>query len=165
MEVFGHGFGCGPGGVNDGEGMVEGGEDAVDGWLKEWVVGAAEEEGLGVRSFDEGFFQVDFQDFVGDGVVDPAFFYQWDEKRAGFFVGFEVEGCEGSGVGMGLDGGLGGEDEDVGERIRLLWHVTHLSDDETVANLGHPALWRVSRLRLRSRFLHPPSTSLGVRSK
>ncbi len=54
-EVGGYGFGCGFGGVDDGERVVEGGEDAVDGWLEEWVVGAAEEEGLGVGGFGEGF--------------------------------------------------------------------------------------------------------------
>ena len=58
--------------------------------------------------------QVDFQDFVGHGVIDPAFFDERDEEGAGFFVGFEVEGVEGVGVGVGLDGGGGGEDEDLG---------------------------------------------------
>jgi hypothetical protein len=46
-------------------------------------------------------------------VVDPAFFYQGNKERAGFFAGFEVEGGEGSGVGVGLDGGLGCEDQDL----------------------------------------------------
>jgi hypothetical protein len=41
-DVSGYGFGCGFGGVDDGERVVEGGEDAVDGRLDEWVVGAAE---------------------------------------------------------------------------------------------------------------------------
>ena len=66
-----------------------------------------------MRGGGEGFGEVDPEDFVGDGVVDPAFFDQGDEERAGFFVGFEVEGVEGVGVGVGLDGGGGGEDEDV----------------------------------------------------
>ena len=46
-------------------------------------------------------------------MVDPAFFYQGDEEGAGLFVGCEAEGVEGVGVSVGLDGGLGGEDEDV----------------------------------------------------
>ena len=65
------------------------------------------------RGFGEGFGEIDFQDFVGDGVVDPAFFDERDEEGAGFFGGFEAEGVEGVGVGVGLDGGCGGEDEDV----------------------------------------------------
>ncbi len=59
----------------------------------------------------ECFGQVDFEDFVGDGVVDPAFFDKGNEEGAGFFGGFEVEGVEGVGVGVGLDGGGGGEDQ------------------------------------------------------
>ena len=54
--------------------------------LEERVVGAAEEEGFGVGGFGEGFGEVDAEDFVGDGVVDPAFFDQRDEEWAGFFV-------------------------------------------------------------------------------
>jgi len=53
-------------------------------------------------------------------VVGPAFFDEGDEEGAGFFVGFEVEGFEGSGVGVGLDCGGGGEDEDLGGS-RDLW--------------------------------------------
>ena len=54
------------------------------------------------------------EDFVGDGVVDPAFFYQGDQEWAGFFVRCKAEGVEGVGVGVGLDGGGGCEDEDLG---------------------------------------------------
>ena len=93
--------------------MAQGGEGAADGGLEEGVVGAAQEQDLGVGSFVEGFGEVDLQDFVGDGVVDPALFYQGDEEGAGFFAGLEVEGVEGASVGMGLDGGCGGEDEDL----------------------------------------------------
>ena len=88
----------------------------MDGGFEQRVVGAAEEERLGVGGFGQGFLQVDFQDFVGDGVVDPAFFYERDEEGAGFFGGLEAEGGEGVGVGVGLDGGGGGEDED-----RFFW--------------------------------------------
>jgi hypothetical protein len=93
--------------------MAHGGEGAVDGGLEKGIVGAAEEEGLGSRRCGESFGEVDLEDFVGDGVVDPALFDQGDEEWAGFFVGFEAEGVEGAGVGMGLDGGGGGQDEDV----------------------------------------------------
>ena len=51
----GGGVGGGLGGVDDGEGVVEGGEGAADGGFEEWVVGAAEEEGLGVGGFGQGF--------------------------------------------------------------------------------------------------------------
>ena len=83
----------------------------------EGVVGAAQQEGVGAGGFGEGFEEVDAEDFGGDGVVDPAFFYQWDEEGAGFFGGGEAEGGEGLVVGVGLDCGCGGEDEDVG----FLW--------------------------------------------
>ena len=55
----GYGAGGGVGGVDDGEGMADGGEDATDGWLDERVVGAAQEESLGVGGGGEGFGQVD----------------------------------------------------------------------------------------------------------
>src|SRR5271156_5804257 len=68
-ETLGHegsgGLGSGFGGVDDGEGMVEGGEGAAEGRFEEGIVGATEEEGLGVGGFGEGLLQVDFQDFVG----------------------------------------------------------------------------------------------------
>ena len=135
--VGGYGVGGGLGRVDDGEGVTEGGEGAVDGGLEEGVVGAAEEQGLGCGGGGEGFGQVDFQDFIGDGVVGPALFYQRDQERAGLFVGFQAEGVEGVGVGAGLDGGGGGEDEDV----VLGRDFPHFSDDEAVANMGHPG-WR-----------------------
>ena len=124
-EVLRYGFGCGVGGgvggVDDGEGVVERGEGAVDGGFEERVVGAAEEERLGVGGFGESFLQVDLEDFVGDGVVDPAFFDERDEEGAGFFGGLEAERGEGVRVGVGLDGGGGGQDEDVGCLIGMLW--------------------------------------------
>ena len=74
-------------------------------------------------------------------MVDPAFFYEWDEERAGFFGGLEVEGVEGVGVGVRLNGSGSGEDDDLafGSRLR---RFTHLSDDEAVAKMGHPVLRR-----------------------
>ncbi len=77
-------------------------------------MGAAQQEGGGVGGFGEGFEEVDAEDFGGDGVVDPAFFYQRDEEGTGFFGGGQAQGGEGLEVGVGLDGGGGGEDEDVG---------------------------------------------------
>ena len=88
-------------------------EGAADGVLEEGVVGAAEEESVCGGCFGEGFGEIDAEDFVGDGVVDPTFFYKGNEEGAGFFAGFEAEGVEGVGVGAGLDGGGGGEDEDL----------------------------------------------------
>jgi hypothetical protein len=73
---------------------------------------------LGFGGGGEGFGEVDFEDFGGDGVVDPALFDEGNEEGAGFFDGFEVEGVEGPGVGVGLDGSGGGEDEDL-----VLWGV------------------------------------------
>ena len=76
-------------------------------------MGAPQEQGLSLRSFVEGFGEVDLKNFVGDGMVDPAFFDQGDQERAGFFVSCEAECVEGLGVGVGLDCSGGGEDEDV----------------------------------------------------
>jgi len=95
-------------------GVVELGQGAFDERLEQRVVGAAEEQGLGVGGFGESFVEVDAKDFGGDVVVDPAFFYQRDEQRTGFFRGGEADGVEGFGVGAGLGGGGGGEDEDLG---------------------------------------------------
>lgn len=74
----------------------------------------AEEQGVGLGSFGEGFGEVNAEDFGGDGVVGPAFFDQGDEEWAGFFGGGEAEGIEGFGVGVGLGGGGGGQDEGGG---------------------------------------------------
>src|SRR6185312_6750991 len=49
-------------------------------------------------------------------MVDPAFFYERNEKGASLFSGGEAEGGEGAGVGVGLDRGGCGEDEDLGWR-------------------------------------------------
>jgi hypothetical protein len=94
--------------------VVHLGEGALDERLEQGIVGATEQKGLGVGSFGEGFVEIDAENFGGDVVVDPAFFYQRDKERAGFFGGGEAEGVEGLGVGVGLGGGRGGEDEDVG---------------------------------------------------
>jgi hypothetical protein len=89
-------------------------QGALDEWLEQRIVGAAKQKGLGVGGFGEGFVEVDTEDFGGDVVVDPAFFYQRDEQGAGFFHGGETDGFEGFGVGVGLSGGGGGKDEDLG---------------------------------------------------
>ncbi len=112
-EICDYCLGGGLGGVDDGEGVVERGESAADCGLEERVVSAPQEQGLSLRSFVEGFGEVDLENFVGDGMVDPAFFDQGYQERAGFFVSFEAESVEGLGVGVRLDGSGGGEDEDV----------------------------------------------------
>ncbi len=94
--------------------MVEVVEGGFDEWFQKRVVGAAQQEGGGSRGFGQGFEEVDAEDFGGDGMVDPAFFYEGDEEGAGLFGGGEAEGVEGCKVGVRLDGGGGGEDEDVG---------------------------------------------------
>jgi hypothetical protein len=93
--------------------MTHGVEGAADGGFEKWVMGAAEEESFGFGCSGQGFGEVDFQDFVGDGVVDPALFDQRDQEGAGFFVGLEAKGVKSVGVGAGLDGGGGGQDKDV----------------------------------------------------
>jgi len=101
------------GGVDDGEWVADGIEGAMDGLFYEGVVGASEQKGLGRGGGGQGFGEVDLQDVVGDGMVGPAFFDKRDEKGAGLFAGFEAERVESVGVGVGLDRGGGGEDEDV----------------------------------------------------
>jgi hypothetical protein len=118
-EISRYGLSSGLGGVNDGERVVEGGQGATDGRLEQGVVGAAEEEGGCTGGLGEGFGEVDSEDLVGDGVVDPAFFDEGDEEGAGFFEGLEVEGVEGAGVRVGLDGGGGGEDQDLSRRSEM----------------------------------------------
>ena len=54
-EMGDYGMGRGFGGVNDGEGVVEGGESSTDCGLKERVVGAAEKEGCCPGGLVEGF--------------------------------------------------------------------------------------------------------------
>ena len=83
-------------------GMADGGEGAVDGLFDERVVGAAEQKGLGGGGSGEGFGEVDAEDFVGDGVVGPAFFDERDEQGAGLFGGFEAEGVAGRGCRRGI---------------------------------------------------------------
>jgi hypothetical protein len=76
-------------------------------------VSAAEQKSLGSGSGGEGLGEVDFQDFVSDRVIDPTLFDEGDEERTGFFACRQAKGVEGAGVGMRLDRGVGGEDEDV----------------------------------------------------
>ena len=121
--MSGYGLGGRFGGVDDRERVADGCEGAVDGGFEKRVVGAAEKEGLCVGGFGQRFGQVDFEDFVGDRVIDPAFFNQRDEEGAGLFVGSEAESVEGTGVGVGLDGGCGSEDEDVGFWWDLRWSI------------------------------------------
>ena len=76
--------------------------------LRRRVMGAAEDEGADGGGFGQGFGEIDFQDFGGYGVIDPALFYEGDEEGAGFLVGGYAFLGEGVGVGVGLDGGGGG---------------------------------------------------------
>ena len=114
----GSGASGGFGGVNDGHRdkrirrVGDGFEDALDGGLDERVVSAAEQQGLGLGSAGEGFGEIDFDDVVGDGVIDPAFFDERDEERTGLLMGFETKRAEGVEIGMGLNRGGGGKDED-----------------------------------------------------
>ena len=112
-EAGGDGVCGGVGRIDDGERVAEGGEYALDGGLQEWVMSASKEESLSCRGGGEGLGEVNLQDVVGDGVVDPALFYQGNQEGAGLFVGCEAEKVEGASVGAGLDRGSGGEDEDV----------------------------------------------------
>ena len=65
------------------------------------------------RGFGAEFVEIDVDDFGGDRVVGPAFFDEGDEQGAGFLDGAQAEGLAGGGVGVALDGGVGGDDQDV----------------------------------------------------
>ncbi len=112
-KVGRYGVGGGLGRIDDVHGVVEVVQGGFDEGFQEGVVGAAQQEGVGAGGFGEGFEEVDAEDFGGDRVVDPAFFYQGDEEGAGLFGGWQVEGGEGLMVGVGLDCGCGGQDQDV----------------------------------------------------
>ncbi len=64
------------GGVDDVERVVQLGEDAAEGRFEQRVVSTAQQERLGCRGSGQSFAEVDAQDFVGDGMVGPAFLYQ-----------------------------------------------------------------------------------------
>ena len=117
----GYGVGGGLGGVDDVHGVVEGGEGTLDHFFEKRVVGAAQEEGVGFRGFGQSFGEIDAKDFGCDGMVDPAFFYQGDEEGAGFFSCGQAQRPEGLEVGVRLDRGCGGEDQDVCGLAWLGW--------------------------------------------
>lgn len=73
-EVIDDSLGRGSSGIDDDERVVEGGEGAANCRLEEWIVRATEQKGSCVRGLVQGFGQVDAEDFISDGVVDPAFF-------------------------------------------------------------------------------------------
>ena len=81
------------------------------------VVSAAEKDGSG-SAICEGFAEVDAEDVASDGVVGPAFLDEWDEEGASFFSGLEAVGGAGFTVGVRLDGGGRGQDEDLGRQGR-----------------------------------------------
>ena len=82
---------------------------------------AAEDQRVGVQVGDCGVFlqivEVDADNLRGDclagGVFGPAFFDERDEQGAGALDAVEAEGAAGFGVGVAVDGGIGGDDEDV----------------------------------------------------
>ena len=80
-------------------------------------MGAAEDQRVGIEAafagFGAEFVEIDFDDFGGDGVVGPAFFDEGDEQGAGLLNGAEAEGLAGGEIGVALDGGVGGDDQDV----------------------------------------------------
>ena len=111
-EVRSDAGGGGRCGVDDGHGVVQLGENALDERLEQRIVGATKDEGARVGCFGQSFGEVDTQDLGGDGMIDPTLFDQRDEERAGFFCGDKAEAIERMGVGVGLDGGSGGKYED-----------------------------------------------------
>ena len=127
-ELVGRGFG----GVDD---LHPGRNCAFDDRLEEWIVGASEDESVGVHALGDGLgaelFEVDAHDFsrdgrlrcrrlglrrirfIGRGRGKPSFFDEGDEKGAGFLEGAKAVGLASGGVGMAVYGGIGGDDEDV----------------------------------------------------
>ena len=99
------------------------------------IVGAAEHEGVGVQALGRGFgaefFEVNTYDLLGHGMIGPAFFDEGDKKRAGFLESAKAMGLAGGGVGVALNGGIGGDDENVaGLRRPVCGLGTGLDDAE-----------------------------------
>ncbi len=78
---------------------------------------AAKDQRVGIEAARGGFgaelIEIDVDDLGGDWVAGPSLFDQWDEQRTGFLDGAEAEGLAGAEIGVALDGGVGGDDEDV----------------------------------------------------
>lgn len=100
--------------VNDAYGCGQGGFDRL---AQEGVVGASEQEGVRLERGGAGLMEelreIDAEDLAGDGVVDPAFFNEWNEQGAGLLNGAEISFGTGGGVSVAFDGGGGGDDHDI----------------------------------------------------
>ncbi len=101
---------------------MPGGTAGLDERAEQGVVGAAEDERVGLEALGGGggeqFVEIDADDLGGDGVAGPAFFDEGDEQGAGLFKRAKAAGLAGSGVGVALHGGVGGDDEHV---ARCAW--------------------------------------------
>lgn len=107
-ERLGGRFGGGDGGIDQGDVL----RFFADQGLEQREVGAAEDECVDVVHQER--FEVFAHGQAGYFVVEPAFFHQRHEQRrrlrAHERVG--VLGVDGAGVGVAVDGGVGGDDAD-----------------------------------------------------
>ena len=114
FEELDGGLGGGFGGVDD---FCAWADRLLEESAQERVVGAAEDEGVGIEAVLAGlgaqFVEINFDDFGGDRVVGPSFFDEGDEEGAGSLNGAEAEGLACGEIGVALDSGFGGDAEDV----------------------------------------------------
>jgi hypothetical protein len=76
------------------------------------VVRASENEDVGFSCRAAHCFgQIDPGDLFGDRVLDPSFFDEGDEQRAGFFESGEASAGESALVGVTVNGGFGAEND------------------------------------------------------
>jgi hypothetical protein len=109
VEMCACGLGGGFGGVHDGD---VGRGDAAQKRLDQRVMRASENEDVGFSCrAPHCFGQIDSGDLLGDRVLDPSFFDEGDEQRAGFFESCEASAGESALVGMTADGRFGAEDD------------------------------------------------------
>jgi len=109
VELRSCGVGGGFGGVHDGD--VRRG-DAAQKRFDQRVVRASENEDVGFSCrAAHGFSQIDPGDLFGDRVLDPSFFNEGDEQRAGFFEGCEASAGESALVGVTADSRIGAEND------------------------------------------------------
>lgn len=109
VELRSCGMGGGFGGVHDGD---VGWGDVAQKRFDQRVVRASENEDVGFSCRAAHCFgQIDPGDLFGDRVLDPSFFDEGDEQRAGFFESGEASTGESALVGVTADSRFGAEND------------------------------------------------------
>ena len=110
LHILLHHAGRALGGIYDGHAL---GHNAPQHRRDERIVSAAEEKGVGgLKSVRERLFEIDARNLFGHRMVHPSFFDKGDEQRASGFAGVHAVGFESFLVGVTVDCGFGGDDDD-----------------------------------------------------